>query len=90
MATAGVKRAHKAYDVTFKLKAVDFAEKESKEAAARQFGVDPKTIRELIEPSPVYNPASFRAQGKNLAEGNRTPGFYSRIYGIYITCSVYN
>ena len=147
MATAGVKRARKAYDVTFKLKAVDFAEKESKEAAARQFGVDPKTIREwcqkkeqlvalktsgkskkkrlvgagrkaldsdleealfswimelrsrnlrvsrcmirvqartmsLIEPGPVYNPASFRARGKNLAEGNRTPGFYSRIYGI--------
>ena len=49
MATAVVKRAHKAYDVTFKLKAVDFAEKESKEAAARQFGVDPKTIREWCQ-----------------------------------------
>ena len=49
MATAGVKRARKAYDVTFKLKAVDFAEKESKEAAARQFGVDPKTIREWCQ-----------------------------------------
>ena len=53
MATAGVKRARKAYDVTFKLRAVDFAvdfaEKESKEAAARQFGVDPKTIREWCQ-----------------------------------------
>ena len=49
MATTGVKRARKAYDVTFKLKAVDFAEKESKEAAARQFGVDPKTIREWCQ-----------------------------------------
>ena len=49
MATAGVKRARKAYDVTFKLKAVDFAEKESKEASARQFGVDPKTIREWCQ-----------------------------------------
>ena len=34
MATAPVKRGRKAYDITLKLKAVDFAEKESKEAAA--------------------------------------------------------
>lgn len=43
------KRARKAYDVTLKIKAIDFAEKESKEAAARHFGVDPKTIREWCQ-----------------------------------------
>ena len=80
MATAPVKSARKAYDVTLKLKAVDFAEKESKEDAAtlsRSEGYGSY----VIEPGPVYNPVSFRAPGKNLAEGNRTPGLYSTIYG---------
>ena len=37
----------------------------------------------VIKPGPVYNPVSFRAPGEYLAEGNRTPGFYSRIYGMF-------
>ena len=36
----------KAYDVSFQLKAVECAEKKSKEAAAREMGVDGKRIRE--------------------------------------------
>ena len=36
----------KSYDVSFKLKAVEYAEKKSKEAAAREMGVDSKRIRE--------------------------------------------
>ena len=36
----------KAYDVSFKLKAMECAEKKSKEAAAREMGVDNKMIRE--------------------------------------------
>ena len=34
------------YDLSFKLKAIESAEKTSKEAAARQFGVDARRIRE--------------------------------------------
>ena len=36
----------KSYDVSFKVKAVECAEKKSKEAAAREMGVDSKRIRE--------------------------------------------
>ena len=36
----------KSYRVSFKLKAVEMAEKKSKEASAREFGVDPKRIQE--------------------------------------------
>ena len=36
----------KSFDVSFKLKAVETAEKRSKEAAAREFGVDDRRIRE--------------------------------------------
>ena len=32
----------KSFDVSFKLKAVEFASKRSKQAAAREYGVDPK------------------------------------------------
>ena len=39
------KRKH-SYDVSLKLKAVAVAEKKSKEAAAREFSVDPQRIRE--------------------------------------------
>ena len=35
----------KSFDVSFKLKAVEFASKRSKQAAAREFGMDPKCIR---------------------------------------------
>ena len=36
----------KSYDVSFKLKAVECAEKKSKKAAAREMGVDSKRIHE--------------------------------------------
>ena len=36
----------KSYDTTFKLKAIGVAEKKSNGAAAREFKVDPKRIRE--------------------------------------------
>ena len=37
---------HKSYSISFKLKAIETAEKKSKEAAAREFAVNPKRIRE--------------------------------------------
>ena len=41
--------ACKSYDILFKLKAVETVEKKSKEAAAaREFRVDPRRIREWI------------------------------------------
>ena len=36
----------KSFDASFKLKAVETAEKKSKDAAARELGVDAKRIRE--------------------------------------------
>jgi len=36
----------RSYTTTFKLKAIEVAEKKSKEAAARELKVDPKRIRE--------------------------------------------
>ena len=36
----------KSYFVSFQLKVVEMAEKKSKGAAAREFGMDPKRIRE--------------------------------------------
>ena len=40
--------SRKSYDILFKLKAVETAEKKSKEAAAREFRVDPRRIREWV------------------------------------------
>ena len=37
----------KSYDINLKLKAVEEAEKKSKEAAAREFCVDPKRIQDV-------------------------------------------
>ena len=45
----------KAYTVTTKLQAVEVAEKTSKEAAARQFGVDPRRIREWCAQKDAVN-----------------------------------
>ena len=38
-------RKRKNYDTSYKLKAIERAEQSSKEAAAREFGVDAKRIR---------------------------------------------
>ena len=39
------KKRKKLYDISFKLKAVESKEKKSKEAAAREFGVDAKSMQ---------------------------------------------
>ena len=39
-------RKRKSYDLSFKLKAIESAEKMSKESTAREFNVDPRRIRE--------------------------------------------
>ena len=44
--TMAQQRKRCSYDLSFKLKAIMSAEKTSKEAAARQFGVDARRIRE--------------------------------------------
>ena len=43
----------KSYDVTFKLKGVECAEKTTKEAAAREMGVDSKRICEWCKQKEV-------------------------------------
>ena len=59
MSTSTSKR--KSYDVSFKLKAVECAEKKSKEAAAREMGVDSKRIREWYKQKEVL--ASLKKKG---------------------------
>ena len=51
----------KSYDVSFKLKAVECAEKKSKEAAAREMGVDSKRIREWCKQKQML--ASLKKKG---------------------------
>ena len=38
----------------------------------------------VIKTGPVLRPVPFRRRGKNLLEGNRGPGLYSRKYGSYM------
>ena len=51
----------KLYDVSFKLKAVEWAEKKSKEATAREMGVDSKRIHEWYKQKQVL--ASLKKKG---------------------------
>ena len=46
MAEQTTTEVHRCYDVSFKLRAIEVAEKESKASAARQLKVAPKRIRE--------------------------------------------
>ena len=39
-------------------------------------------LKNLLKAGPVLKAVPFRNRGKNLAEGNRGPGLYSRKYGI--------
>ena len=75
MAAAGSKKTRKAFDVSFKLKAVDFALKSSKEAAASEFGVNAKSIREWCKSREQL--ASLKQTGKSkkkhLGGGGRKP-----------------
>ena len=77
----------KSYCVSFKLKAVESAEKKSKEAAAREFCVDPKRVREyrtliFYKRRPHLNAGLVLMPGQHSWEGNKRPGLYSRKYGI--------
>ena len=54
----------KAYDVSFKLKAVECAEKKSKEAAVREMGVDSKMIHEWCKQKQML--ASWKKKGASL------------------------
>ena len=45
MATARKER-HRLFDLSFKLRAIEVAQKKLKESASREFDVDPKRIRE--------------------------------------------
>ena len=47
------------HDVTFKLRVVNCAEKESKEAAAKDFGVDTKTRNPSTVPERQSNCATY-------------------------------
>ena len=62
--------ACKSYDLLFKLKAVETAEKKSKEAAAREFRVDPRRIREWVH-----------QKGKMLALKKKGKSKQKRKYG---------
>ena len=49
------KETHKSYSIPFKLEAVAFSEMNSKEAAARKYGVAPKRIREWVKQKEQLN-----------------------------------
>ena len=64
------------------------AEKKSKEAAAREFGVDPKRIRDYCtliyyKCRPRLNAGLILMPGQNSWEGNKRPGLYSMKYGMW-------
>jgi transposase-like protein len=48
----GSGRKIRSYDLEFKLKVITFAKENSGEAAAREFGVDPKRVREWKKQEP--------------------------------------
>ena len=58
--------SHKCYDVTFKLRAVAVAEAKSKEAAAREFKVDARRIREWC--SQKEKPTALKKNGKTRSK----------------------
>ena len=64
MATAR-SSVRKRYDMSFKLKAVEVAETQSKEAAARQFKVDPKRIREWCAQKDKLIDTCMKKSGKS-------------------------
>ena len=59
----------KAYDASFKLKAVECGEKKSKEAAAREMGVDSKMIREWCKQKQIL--ASLKKKGASSRKGEK-------------------
>lgn len=65
----------KSYDVTLKLRAVEFAKKQSGEAAARRFRVDPKQIREWLknEDKLVAQKREGGSKSKRLPGAGRKP-----------------
>ena len=54
MAMAKQPQKHRSYSLTTKLKAVELAERVSKESAARQFKVDSKRIREWCKQKEAF------------------------------------
>ena len=61
------------YDLSFKLKAIKSAENTSKEAAARQFGVDARRIRKWRGQKTIKRRPRFNAGSKNSVN-KQTPG----------------
>ncbi len=57
---------HRSYDVRFKLKAVEVAKKKSIAAAAREFGVDRKRIREWVKQESQLS--EFKKEGKSKSK----------------------
>ena len=70
----------KCYDVSFKLKAVECAERKSKEPAAREYGVDAKRI--------AYTRSVLRIREKNNNNNKRREAYSSctllRIYTVRV------
>ncbi len=57
---------HRSYDVRFKLKAVEVAKKKSIAAAASEFGVDRKRIREWVKQESQLS--EFEKEGKSKSK----------------------
>ena len=73
MATARKER-HRSFDLAFKLRAIEVAEKKLKDSAAREFDVDPKRIREWCkkkEELVKQKKSSGGSRRKRLQRGGR-------------------
>ena len=75
MAEQTTTEVHRCYDVSFKLRAVEDAEKESKASAVRQFKVVPKRIREWCAQKDklIEMKKSGKSKCKRLKGGGREP-----------------
>ena len=72
---------HKSYCVSFNLKAVETAEKKSKEAAAREFGMREVPYNNIyFKCRPRLNAGLVLTLGQNLREGNKCQGNMVCIY----------
>ena len=66
-------RRRKRYDTSYKLKAIEWAEQSSKEAAAREFGVDAKRIRVWCSQKDKLPAMKKKSTRKRLDEAGRKP-----------------
>ncbi len=63
------KEKHRSFDISFKLRAIELAEKNTKEAAAREFDVDSKRIREWCKQKAKLQEQAHRTSKRKRLNG---------------------